>query len=71
MASNRFCKILPILTMETIEGQTTSQINFNKYEVRSTGSNNRERMCYMEFGVNTKYVFGLPKSTQIGLSKGL
>ena len=35
--------------------------------MRSTGSNNFEKMCYMEFGVNTKYVLGLPLATQIGL----
>ena len=46
--------------METIETQTASQINFDKYEVRSIGANYFEKICYMEFGVNTKYVLGLP-----------
>ena len=35
--------------------------------MRSTGSNNFEKMWYMEFGVNTKYVFGLLRAKQIGL----
>ena len=38
-----------------------------RWEVRSIGSNNFEMMWYMDFGVNTKYVFGLPLATQIGL----
>ena len=49
--------------METIETQTTSQISFDKYEVIGEiyrVKKNLENMCYMEFGVNTKYVFWLP-----------
>ena len=38
-----------------------------RWDVRSTGTNNFENMWYMEFGVNTKYVLGLPSATQIGL----
>ena len=41
--------------METIETQTTSQINFDKNEVRGE-----------IYSVST-YVFGLPRATQIGL----
>ena len=52
-----------ILIMETIEAQTSSQINFDNYEV----SNNSEKISYMEFGVTTKYVLGPPEATQIGL----
>ena len=33
----------------------------------SKGSNNFEKMWYVEFGVNTKYILGLPQVTQIGL----
>ena len=46
--------------METIEALTPSQINFDNYEVRSTGSNNLEKISYMEFEVTKKYVLRLP-----------
>ena len=35
--------------------------------MRFTGFNNLEKISYMEFGVTTKYVLGLPEATHIGL----
>ena len=47
--------------METIKTQTTSQINFDKYEIYLWN------MWYMEFGDNTKYVLGLSWPIQADL----
>ena len=35
--------------------------------MRFKGSKNFEKIWYIEFGVNTKYVLGLALATQIGL----
>ena len=45
-----------ILTMETIEAQTTSLINFDKYQVRGEIYRVKKIIC-MEFGVTTKYIW--------------
>ena len=45
-------------------------VNFTRWEVRYTRSNNFDKMWYKELRVNTKYVWGHPWATQICLKRG-